>query len=247
VSNNEPLISIITVVYNGVKTIEQTINSVIQQQYKNFEYIVIDGGSDDGTVSIIKKYEKHITYWVSEKDKGIYNAMNKGIRQAKGEIIGIINSDDWYEENAFEMVAGYYKTLTDKTNVILHGLMRVIKNEQVFSVIGNSAAFLHQIMIQHPTCFVPKKMYDTIGNYDEVLSSAADYDFMLRAVKNNVRFIIIENVIANFRIDGTSFKYKSLKESLELRYKYKLISRNEKFIKMFVSYFEVLLKHKFRK
>ena len=94
-STNIPLITIITVSYNAVKTIEDTIVSVLGQTYNNIEYIIIDGGSTDGTLDIIKKYQDKITYWVSEPDKGIYDAMNKGIAKANGELIGIINSDDW--------------------------------------------------------------------------------------------------------------------------------------------------------
>lgn len=108
-NNKAPLISIITVVYNGEKYLEQTIQSVINQTYKNIEYIVIDGGSTDGTLDIIKKYEEHISYWVSESDKGLYDAMNKGIGVAKGELIGMINSDDWYELEAVEIMAEAYK------------------------------------------------------------------------------------------------------------------------------------------
>jgi glycosyltransferase involved in cell wall biosynthesis len=94
---NNPLISIITIVYNGITTLEQTILSVINQTYKNSEYIIIDGGSTDSTVDIIKKYEKHFAYWLSEPDKGIYNAMNKGIKLSSGKYIALLNSDDWLE------------------------------------------------------------------------------------------------------------------------------------------------------
>ena len=91
-----PLVTIITVVFNGEKYLQQTIQSVINQTYDNVEYVVIDGGSTDGTVDIIRKYEDKIDYWVSEPDQGIYDAMNKGIQLAGGEIVGLINSDDCY-------------------------------------------------------------------------------------------------------------------------------------------------------
>ena len=100
-----PVISIITITYNGEKHIEQTIQSVLGQTYPNIQYIIIDGGSTDQTLSIIKKYEQKLYYWVSEKDKGISDAFNKGIAKATGEIVGIINADDWYEPAALEQVA----------------------------------------------------------------------------------------------------------------------------------------------
>ena len=93
----EPKVSIITVCLNSEKTLEQAIQSVISQTYKNIEYIIVDGASTDGTLDIISKYENKITKWVSEKDQGLYYAMNKGIDMATGDIVGIINSDDWYE------------------------------------------------------------------------------------------------------------------------------------------------------
>src|SRR6478736_3483755 len=99
-----PLITIITIVYNGEKHLEQTIRNVLDQNYDHLQYIIIDGGSTDQSVEIIKKYEKKLHYWISEKDKGISDAFNKGIAKATGEIIGIINADDWYESGALERV-----------------------------------------------------------------------------------------------------------------------------------------------
>lgn len=101
-------VSIITVVYNGAGTIEQTIKSVLGQTYKNIEYIIIDGASTDGTQQIVEKYVDKIAYYVSEKDEGLYYAMNKGIGKATGEIIGIINSDDWYDINAVKNIVGLF-------------------------------------------------------------------------------------------------------------------------------------------
>ena len=107
----KPLFSIITVVYNGEKFLEKAITSVINQSYKDFEYIVIDGGSTDKSLEIIKKYEKKIDYWVSEKDKGIYDAFNKGMKVSRGKFIGFINSDDTYKKKCFK---NYFKLLLKK-------------------------------------------------------------------------------------------------------------------------------------
>ena len=105
--NRKPLFSIITVVYNNQKYLEETIQSVLGQSFKNYEYIIIDGGSKDNTLDVIKKYEQYIDYWISEKDKGIYDAFNKGMSLCKGDYIGIVNSDDVYEKNALEIIYRY--------------------------------------------------------------------------------------------------------------------------------------------
>jgi glycosyltransferase involved in cell wall biosynthesis len=129
--DNKIKFSIITVSFNSVHTIEKTILSVLNQTYKNFEYIIIDGGSNDGTVDIIKKYEDKLNYWISEKDLGISDAFNKGINASKGKIIGILNSDDWYELNALEIIdqieegdvyvgsLKYHDQINNKTKVVL--------------------------------------------------------------------------------------------------------------------------------
>ena len=110
---DKPLISIITVVYNGEKYLEETIQSVINQTYDNVEYIIIDGGSTDGTVDIIKKYEDQIDYWVSEKDTGMYNALNKGFSCAQGDYLGWLNADDTLFPNAFKDINTVFKSFPD--------------------------------------------------------------------------------------------------------------------------------------
>ena len=119
---NNPLVSIITVVYNGEKHIEQTINSVLNQTYSNIEYIIIDGDSTDNTLNIIKKYEDKIAHFISEKDSGIYNAMNKGLALTKGEIISILNADDYYFENTLQQVVDIFST---SQSDIVYGNMAV--------------------------------------------------------------------------------------------------------------------------
>ena len=118
------LISVITVSYNAVSTIEQTILSVINQTYSNIEYIIIDGGSTDGTIDIIRRYEDKIAYWVSEPDRGIYDAMNKGASKANGEYIAFLNSDDWYELDAVSIIAQFADGKTD----LISGIIKLYKN-----------------------------------------------------------------------------------------------------------------------
>lgn len=213
-----PLVSIITVSFNAAKTIEQTILSVINQTYSNIEYIIIDGGSTDGTVDIIKKYEDKIAYWVSEPDKGIYDAMNKGIAKTNGEVIGIINSDDWYELDAVENVMKYFQL----GNCIYHGHLNVIKDGQVLytSYAPNILKKLKKgMIINHPTVFVSKKIYETEGAFSTSYKTASDWDFILRLYLRKYNFVKVDYVIANFNVGGVSgsISKKSLEELHTIR------------------------------
>ena len=205
-NNKAPLISIITVVYNGEKYLEQTIQSVINQTYKNIEYIVIDGGSTDGTLDIIKKYEEHISYWVSESDKGLYDAMNKGIGVAKGELIGMINSDDWYELEAVEIMAEAYKN--NPTKSIFHADRYDIDddgNKTVKKFHPSAFKFKYYGMTyNHPSMFITKKEYQ-IHKYNTELRSLSDNQFVLEAfLRDNTTLYYINKALVNYRLDGIS-------------------------------------------
>ena len=232
--DDKPLISIITVVYNGEKYLEETIQSVISQTYDNVEYIIIDGGSTDGTLEIIKKYEDQIDYWVSEKDNGIYDAMNKGITLATGKVIGLINADDWYEKNTI-------KEIVDAFNInshadIVYGLLRYIKNELEYQIKAHNHNFLYEHMIPHPTCFIKKSVYIQLNKYSLIYKSASDYDFMIRAKMANFNFIKLDTVLANFRREGLSNVSEIGRiESLKIQRKNKLISLKFYFFKMLLS------------
>lgn len=200
------LISIITVVYNGAKTLEQTIQSVLNQSYKNIEYIIIDGGSIDGTLNIIKKYENQISYWVSEPDRGLYDAMNKGILQAKGQLIGIVNSDDWYELNALQLVVDSYSKFPTKT--IFHGdRYDILSNGTKKIRKYNSSAFkffYYGMTFNHPTMFIHRNEYKK-HMYNIYLKSHSDYQFILEAYKRDSKTICyIPHPITNYRLDGIS-------------------------------------------
>ncbi len=238
--DHPPLLSIITVVFNGVKTIEQTIQSVIKQPYPNKEYIIIDGGSTDGTIEIIKKYESFLSSWISERDNGIYDAMNKGIAKAKGELIGIINADDWYEENIFGTIVNYYnETGTDQ---VIHGLLRNFLDEEFYSMVGNSIRRLRFDMIQHPTCFIPKKIYDTFGVFDTTYKFSSDYDLILRYVYNGVKFHFVEKPITNFRLGGVSSIPEAEIEMYQVRVKHHIISKTEGFVRICLVYANLFAK-----
>lgn len=213
-STNIPLITIITVSYNAVKTIEDTIVSVLGQTYNNIEYIIIDGGSTDGTLDIIKKYQDKITYWVSEPDKGIYDAMNKGIAKANGELIGIINADDWYELNAIEQSVEIYK---QERFDVLYGNMNFLRRKGYILKITppeNIKKIKKKMIICHPSCFITKNAYNKWGLYDKSFKIAADYDLLLRYYIKGAIFKKVNFLIANFREGGVS-SYFSIKNFLE--------------------------------
>ncbi len=211
--NESLLVSVITVVYNGEKYLQQTIDSVFSQTYKNIEYIVIDGGSIDNTLNIIQQNEDKIYKWVSEPDEGLYDAMNKGIEMATGGLIGIINSDDWYETNAVEIVVKEY--LKNTTKRIFHAdRYDVYPNgeKRVFAFNPSVIKFKYFAMTyNHPSMFVSSKVYEDY-NYDTKLKVYSDYQFTLTSfLKNKDQFVYINKAIVNFRLGGLSGQISLLK------------------------------------
>ena len=181
-----PFFTLITVCLNSKNTLERTIISVRNQTFKDFEYIIIDGGSSDGSLDIINLNRDVIDLVVSEKDKGIYDAMNKGIRLAKGEFIGIINSDDWYEVDALDNI---YLEAKRNPNAVIHGLCRFYNQNVLAYIIGYHHSSLPNNAICHPTCFVPRYLYDQFNFYDTKYKIAADYDLFLRLFLANISFV----------------------------------------------------------
>jgi glycosyltransferase involved in cell wall biosynthesis len=214
-NNEKPLVSIITVCYNSEKYIRDTIESVLNQTYDNIEYIIIDGASTDNTLNIIKEYEPKFNgrmKWISESDNGIYYAMNKGIDLAKGKIIGIINSDDWYEINTIKTVV---KTFEENNNIdIVYGLLRIIKNNKEFKIESTNYEFLEKKMIPHPTVFIKKIIYNKYGNFNLDYKYSADYELMLRFYEFNVNFKKIDQILTNFRVGG-AWEQNQLRSSIE--------------------------------
>lgn len=198
-----PLVSIITVVLNGDRFLEQTIQSVINQGYKNIEYIVVDGGSTDMTLNIINKYAEKIDYWLSEPDKGIYDAMNKGIELAAGELIGLLNADDYYEPDAIDAVVEKFKSNPGKQ--ILYGNTYVLQEDLNlrYKAYAHTKCWLGMGMC-HPAMFVQKEIYKTIGTYDLAYRISADFDFMVRAIFQNVPFVPVDKFLVNYRTSGFS-------------------------------------------
>lgn len=205
-TTSTPLVSIITVVFNNVNYLQQTIESVLTQNYKNIEYLIIDGGSTDGTLDLIQEYETQIDYWVSELDNGLYDAMNKGIELAQGELIGILNSDDLYLKHTVSSIVDQYQKL--RTPCVIYGDMVKFYEGDLFNVVyqsGNlsSSAFKNlRICINHPTCFVHKILYKEFGKFNTKFELGADRDLMIRFYNHKVQFVYINHVLAKFRLGG---------------------------------------------
>ncbi len=221
--------SIITVTYNSENTIEQTIKSVLSQTYQDIEYIIVDGASTDNTKKIIERYSEldgRIRY-ISEKDNGIYDAMNKGIKMASGDVISLLNSDDYYEADAIEKIA---RCIPEENNYVIYGMVRFLKRDTEMSVIMHSHYFLPERMMMHPACFVSKNVYKEYL-YDTRYKSAADYDLFLRLfMDKNITFIPTYAIIANFRVGGMSSNAISYLETNDIKYKYGYINKKWHFI-----------------
>ena len=199
---DRPLVSVITIVFNGEKYLEETIRSVINQTYDNVEYIIIDGGSTDRTVDIIKKYEDKLDYWVSEPDRGISDAFNKGISLSSGIIIGIVNADDWYELDAVAQVVSIMKI---NEIDIVHGQLQYWRDNTKAELVSGNHNNLHKDMtVNHMTVFVKRYLYERIGGFSLDFDYAMDYEFLLRAKKYGASFYFLNECIANMRFGGVS-------------------------------------------
>jgi glycosyltransferase involved in cell wall biosynthesis len=206
----EPKISIITVSCNSAKTIKDTIESIISQDYENIEYIIIDGGSTDGTVDIIKKYADKISYFVSEPDKGIYDAMNKGIKAANGDIVGILNSDDFYPNNYILSIVS--KAFSKNSCDAVYGDLVYVDKINISKINRywqageyTTSKIKNGWMLPHPTFFVKKRFYNKYGLYNTEFKSAADYEMILKLLyKHNINVIYIPMILVKMREGGIS-------------------------------------------
>ena len=202
-------ISIITVSYNSVDTIEDTIKSVISQDYSDVEYIIIDGASTDGTLDVINRYKDNIKTVVSESDKGIYDAMNKGIQLSSGEVIGILNSDDIYKDtNVLSLVVNSFERNIDAVYGDIEYVHRTDLNKRLrYWSAGEYKlnSFKWGWMPPHPVFFIKKSKYEKFGLYLLGLGSSADYELMLRmVVKYQIKLNYIPKVITKMRMGGVS-------------------------------------------
>ena len=223
--SEEPLVTIVTVVRNGVETIEQTIRSVLGQTYTNIEYIVIDGCSTDGTLDIIKKYEENIAYWISEPDNGISDAFNKGIARATGEFVALINADDWMSSDQVEQAVNVLKQHSADFvfgDLIYHnedgGENHRIKGDPEYKKAINSK----MPALCHPSVMARRSAYQRAGLFDPRYRYAMDYEWFLRLHRTGGRGIYSMNITAHMRLAGISDRsyLKSLKEVRNIAVQY---------------------------
>ena len=203
-------ISIITVVWNNKETIKDAIDSILSQTYQDIEYIIIDGASTDGTIEIIKSYGDKITKFISEKDKGLYDAMNKGISLATGEVVGILNSDDFYNSN--DIIQTVVDEFESKEIDCLYGDLEYVDGIDTSKVIRywKSKSYVDGLFEKgwhpaHPTFFIKKEFYDKYGTFNLDFKIAADYEIMLRfLLKHKLKPSYINKTFVKMRIGGAS-------------------------------------------
>ena len=229
-------ITIITVTYNSDKTIERTINSVINQTYKDIEYIIIDGKSNDKTIDIIKKSQKKISYWISEKDTGIYNAMNKGIRKSSGDYIEFLNADDFFvDENTISNVViniknnNYPDILSAPVwGVNLDGLQKLREGFLKY----NTNSIKSGIMLPHQGLFYRRNILLEY-QFNEKYRIVADFEQLYRCVNDNRIIVGIDMPVVFYSLDGMSSKNKIyIEEMISVFNKYNV---DKKIIKNFIN------------
>ena len=234
---SEILVTILTPCYNSGRTIEKTLECIENQTYKNIEYIIVDGGSTDDTLKIIEHHKNRLPKkfkLISEQDNGIYDAMNKGISLASGKLIGIVNSDDWYENDTVEKIVSHYQ---GNLYEVVYGMQRTYLNGKEKAVFIYHHDYLSQQMITHPTCFVTADTYRDFGAFDLSFCSAADYDLMLRYYESGkVVFTPVYDILSNFQLGGMSSSQIGVRENAKIRYNRGYLSRKKYWFILIKSY-----------
>jgi len=215
------MITIITSSLNGGRFIEKTISSVLGQSGVELEYIIIDGGSTDGTLDVIRANEEKIDYWISEPDNGISDAFNKGIRLTNGDIIGILNVGDWYEADTLKNVVEAFSSHPD-VDVVCGAIEFWEKGSVQLHCNSNPEALDKETSVYHPTVFIRKSSYMKYGVFNERYRYAMDYELLLRFKRQGAKFLTLEKTLANMSLVGISYQnwYEALKEVRNVRSKY---------------------------
>jgi glycosyltransferase involved in cell wall biosynthesis len=219
-SNIKPLISVITVVLNGEKYLEEAILSIIKQTYNNIEFIIIDGGSTDRSLDIIQKYENNIDLWISEKDSGLYNAMNKGIALSSGDFVGFVGSDDYLYLNTLEKLA---KAAQKETIDYTVGPVDIIREngqpKEKILVLPNflmQNRFIFDMATHHLSFYVSRKIINKIGNFDENFNIRSDYDMTISVISKSKKKFNFTDSVGSFREGGVSGSYSSYFENFSI-------------------------------
>lgn len=230
---NKPKISIITAVYNGEKFLEETIQSIIKQSYENMEYIIIDGGSTDGTIDIIKKYEDKISYWISEKDDGISDAFNKGVKASNGEYINFQGDGDGFvSDDALEKV---FTNINPSEDIFVSAKIQRVdeSGDEMFlsKHIDNfdPKSLLFRMSLPHQGLFTHKRYFEKYGLFDVNNTFCMDYDHLLRSYHNFPKVVTKGIVVARWRDDGLGNG-----RTLEIFKEYDKIKRDNKVASTFI-------------
>jgi len=233
-------ISIITATFNSVNVLSDALNSLLNQTYANYECIIIDGGSTDGTIEIIKAYEplfQRKLKWISEPDNGIYDAWNKGLKMAKGDIVGILNSDDIYLENALSIIN---ETFVNNNIEIAFGdiVLQKATFGEIFEIEVKSNINLNGLIkgmsIMHPSVFVKKTWYEKEGKFDTSYRISSDYEFVLRSYLHGASFVYYNKVSTIMRTGGASDSLHRICETFKIRQKYSLLRFPLDYVNLFI-------------
>jgi len=203
-------VSLITVTYNSAVYLQDCIDSVVKQSYPDIEHIVVDGGSTDGTIEIIKEYDNHIAKWVSEKDHGMYDAINKGIAMATGDIVGILNSDDMLASN--DVVQAIVDSFNEHQLDAVYGDLVYVNKINTNKVVRlwqgltyKRYRFCYGWMPAHPTFYLRREIIDQFGGYESHYFTAADYEFMARYLyRYRISAMYLNKLIVKMRVGGQS-------------------------------------------
>ena len=251
---SNPIISIVTVCLNSEKNLEETILSILNQTYKKIEYIIIDGGSTDNTLNIIKKYENKIDYWISKKDEGIYNAMNKGISVTNGKILHFLNAGDcFYNDKILELTSKEF--IKNKNIGILYGLTECFSNDIGIKYIAGGEIDKERLWKGMPIChqsmFFNRSLFKIIGKYDQSFKAMADYEFLLRFINSynshRLKAFFVNVPLSKYSLYGLSSKdyipsLKEIKIISKKYYNFNLIQKIYFSLKKIKYYFLILLK-----
>lgn len=202
--NNTPFLSIITVAYNALPTLRETVNSVLSQSDNNLEHIIVDGNSADGTKRYLETLDHPTIRWVSEPDTGIYNAMNKGLAMARGQVVSFLNADDIYLPETVSLV---HRAFSPEVDVVYGNLRkeRYLAGKWHHRYEKPDLDLMPRTMgIFHPATFVRKSRFDELGGYNEDYRFSADYDWLLRAYLSKCQFHYLNKTLAIFRVGGVS-------------------------------------------